>query len=318
MGERQTLARLQEDGARMAKKKAKKAQRGKRLARAKAKEDASAMLKEAVLALRRGGSERAISLASGALDFADTSAQAKAAQELLPEAHFRAAVEAAPQARLAHLETALQAWPEDPRLRFYRAIVLWQLGRMADAARELEAVYKNAPQRPGVAYLHQLARLALGIEELNDEALSEAEAGTLRLLASQLKGGEPPTGPLLGSEALWRALTEMALDPTARPISRLKETVASARPPAARQLARYYLGVAALRAGDVRSTEAAWSEAQAGGFSSEVLERNLRGLRRERLQRLAEQGCWQEMINSYETTLRLPLRKPTRSIVTKR
>src|SRR6266571_7588487 len=145
-------------------------------------------VKEAAAALRSGDAERALALATGALTAANDPSTSAVARHVVIEAHFRAAAAAMdPSTRLHHLDAALQLAPAEARLRYHRAITLWELGRMPEALPELKGLEAQHVRRPGVAFLCQLACAATG-QPWSDQGLSAAEANTIRMLQAMLHG----------------------------------------------------------------------------------------------------------------------------------
>lgn len=249
--------------------------------------------------LRRGNTAAAIRLASQVLRAADTPALTEAARQMLAEAHFRAAVHSpALDQRLNHLDEALRHTPEAPRLHFHRAVTLWHLNSLAEAVREFDATAAREPDRPGLAYLRQLARLASG-QPWQFDGLAPAEANTLRVVQGLLQR-EPPEylqKSLLGrSSELWQALIQMRNDPTAAPTDLLQTAAEKAGGESIKRFARYYRGVAAMRRGDnLELARASWMGAQTAGLATRWLDQNLSSLLREQALELAQKGRWSEV-----------------------
>ena len=111
-------------------------------------------VQEAAAALSSGEAEKALALATGALAATNDSSTSAAARHIVIEAHFRAAAAAIdPSTRLHHLDAALQLAPEEARLRYHRALTLWELGRMPEALPALKGLEAQHVRRPGVAFL---------------------------------------------------------------------------------------------------------------------------------------------------------------------
>lgn len=262
-----------------------------------------AVLREALLSLRRGNIALALRLAAQVLGTADTPAVSEAAQELLAEAHFRAAINsAAMDQRLKHLDEALRYTPEAPRVHFHRGVTLWHLGRLPDAAKEFDLTAEREPERPGVVYLSRLARLAQG-QAWKHDGLSPAEANTLCVVQGLLEG-QPPAqlrrwleGPLLGKgPEMWQALIEMRSDPAAAPTDLLQAAAEKAGGASIRRFLRYYWGVAAMRQGEnLDLARATWLGAQEAGLATPWLDQNLSALLREQAVELAQKGRWSEV-----------------------
>ena len=269
----------------------------KRLVQAKTKGDAKDLLKEAAKAMRRGATQPVIVLAMRAHSCATDPAEREAARAYAIEAHVRAGARAAGEARLEQFEAALALDPASPRLRFYRGLSLWQLGRLHEALDDLDAAH----DKPEARYYAALGRLALTGQAASgdgsgaERVASEAERNTLELVVAFFENrlpGEVPT-PLLGGarvEELWRALHAMARDPEAAPVGELAAAAKASQMKAVTCLAQYYLGVAALRRGDRATAEHAWEAAQKAGPSPAKLADNLAALRRERALQLVASG----------------------------
>jgi tetratricopeptide (TPR) repeat protein len=260
------------------------------------------LLQEALRNLRRGNFDAVLTQAAGASRTIKDPATSQVAQELQAEAYFRKAMlsEQANQ-RLQHLDAALKHAPNAPRLHFHRGIVLWQLERLPEAVTELDTAAHREPQRPGLAYLRQLAHLAAG-QPWDAAGLSPAEANTLRLIQGLVQPEAPAqplsiTEPLLGKGTeMWQALAEMRSNPAVAPGALLKvATDQNARKPISRLL-HYYRGVAAMRQEERDVARAAWLTAQAAGLATPWLDDNLTALLRQQAVELAQEGRWQEVV----------------------
>ncbi|HBY93458.1 MAG TPA: hypothetical protein DEP84_05730 [Chloroflexi bacterium] len=263
------------------------------------------LLQEALLVLRHGNTAPAIRLASQVLRAGGSPRVAEAAREVLAEAHFRAAINSPePDERLKQLDEALQHTPEAPRLHFHRGVTLWRLGRLSEAVKEFDVTAKREPERPGLAYLRQLARLATG-QSWQRDGMSPAEANTLRLVQGLLNG-EPLSGlssalrgPLLGKgPEMWQALIEMRTEPTAAPLDLLQTAAEKAGGDLVKRVIRYYWGVAAMRQGDNPDlARATWVGAQSAGLATPWLDQNLSRLLRGQVVELAQEGRWDDVVN---------------------
>lgn len=278
----------------MAKKLTKKQSKSHQLAKARGQQNCRPLLEESLRMLRRGNPDRALKLATEGSELATTAAERDAAQRLLAEAHFRAALEGPPAQRLARLEQALALTPTDPRLLVQRGVALWQGGDLPAARKELDRAAEVEPTRPGLAYLRQLARLALG-EVWQTEGLTESEANTLRTLHALLAKEPtlPDAGPTLATQpGLWQALHQLAQgDATAATVS-LKEAADHATAPDVKRLLRYYQGIAAMRLGDGATAQAAWQQAQGLASPMPWLVENLALRLRDQATELAAQEKW--------------------------
>ena len=288
----------------MAKKSKRKARLPAKPVRAQAPQGAAGLLQEAVRQLRRGSTDQALRLASQGLATAGSPKFVDAAQQVLAEVHFRAAVRSdKPNQQLQHLDSALKYTPDAARLHFHRGLVLGRLGRLPEALSELDAAAGREPARPGLAYLRQLARLATG-QTWEAAGLAPAEANTLRVVQALLrdKPWPEPTAlqePLLSKGAeMWQALLQMRTDAAAAPVALLKEAVEkNGRKPISRIL-HYYRGMAAMRAGDRATAYTAWSSASGAGLATPWLEQNLKAMLREQILEPAQAGQWQDVVNA--------------------
>ena len=276
------VSTFEQDGCSVAGKR-KKQSRKARASRPPRPQNATSLLQSAIHALRREKPDEALHAASLALGKADSQQMADTAREVLAEANFRNAVTCKQlHRRLQLLEEALQHAPSRPRLRFHRGITLWQMGQLAEAVRELDAVVACEPERKGLDYLHRLAHLATGkVVEWGE--LPADQANTLALIQAVVRDGKQPRisslleGPLMGrSPEMWQALAEMHHDTTAAPVASLKSAAdRDGRKPIVRFL-HYYRGVAAMRQGDHKMAEVAWRAARSAGLDRPWLAGNLR------------------------------------------
>ncbi|MDQ4077554.1 MAG: tetratricopeptide repeat protein [Chloroflexota bacterium] len=282
----------------MAKKLSKRQSRKFKLQRARERENISLLLKEAMRVLRRGNTDRALQLSTEALQLAEMAEEERAARQTLAETRFRAAIQGPEGTRVSQLEQALELVPDDSRIRFHYAVALWRTGRLAEAAAQLERVAKDDPERPRLAYLRQLARVAQG-KSWSDEGLSASEANTLGVVEQMLHGkkGEvlPLDTSLLGAPQVWQALHSMQRDPDAAPIGTVQQEAEATKDRNVRALLRYYQGVAAVRAGNLEAARQAWIEAQGDGLDTSWLNDNLAYLLRARAIELAQQEQWQRI-----------------------
>jgi len=268
----------------------------------------SGQLREVLRRLRRGELAVAIRMGNDALEAVQRDGYAtgvEAARQLLAEAHFRAAAGTTEVVwRLDHLDKALGYAPGLGKLHFYRGLALWQLGRLPEAIPELDAAFAAEPQRPRLAYLRQLARLASG-QPWDADKLPAAEANTLHVVAKLLqdKTTEPALaalpGPTLGKgSALWQALLEMRCDASAAPVDLLHQaTTENTRRPVQAVLL-YYLGVAAARAGATGEASSAWVKARSVGLETPWLRQNQVVFLQGQATEDALTGRWQEFLDA--------------------
>ncbi|MSP11917.1 MAG: hypothetical protein EXR62_03050 [Chloroflexi bacterium] len=263
------------------------------------RQDAAGLLSQSIGHLRLGKIDLGIQAATKALKAANTAALLEAARQVLAEVHFRAALSIEDQPkRLEHLNSALQHQPDAPRLRFYRGVTLWQMGNLASARAELDIVDSLEPDRPGIAYLHQLAQLANG-QPWDKHRLSPAEANTLELVQGLIQG-QPQAQilpllqePLVGRSAqIWESLIELRTVHSTESTVLLNTAIQkSVRRPVYRIL-EYYLGVAALRQNNPEKARLTWLSVKNGGLSTPWLDGNLTMLLREQAFALAQEGRW--------------------------
>ena len=237
-------------------------------------------LQGAVAALRGGDSAGALRLAADALAAANDPATEAVARRVVVEAHFRLAASTTHASqRLEHLDAALELDPSAFRLRYHRALTLCRLGRVAEAAPELEVLTAQDANRRDVAALCQLARTAMG--QPDAEPRAQAADDFFRDDTS----------------ALWQTLHDMKEQPKAAPVAQLRVLADSLEPTGAKAVAQYYLGVAAMRTGDVETGRAAWRVAADAGMATPWSEANHAHLLREQAYALGQEGHWQTLVD---------------------
>ncbi len=260
-------------------------------------------LQEGLRALRRGAHLNVVQSMSGLSLQAKDPEVKRAALTLQIEAHFRAGVTAvSAEERVAHLRAALRYPAAPPKVRFHLGIALMQQGAHAEALAEFDAVALQEPARPGLAYLRSLAQIAAR-KPWDDARLTPAERNTLAAAEAFTRGGrlDPPAEPLPGSGSeLWQGLVAL----TSRADAQAADLFAAAalrhpRKPVAGVL-HYYRGVALMRTGAADEAEKAWRAADAAGFRSPGLTRNLNGLWRSRAFELAATGHWADVVKFVE------------------
>jgi tetratricopeptide (TPR) repeat protein len=261
-------------------------------------------VQEAVAALSSGDTEKALALATGALAAANDPSTSAAARHVVIEAHFRVAAAASdPSTRLHHLDAALQLAPEEARLRYHRALTLWELGRMPEALPELKGLEAQHVRRPGVAFLCQLACAATG-QPWSDQGLSAVEANTVHILQAMLRGTKTAAllkqaehMALLGDKPeLWHTLLHMIDRPKSAPAARLQALVDGLALAGGSAVMPYYLGVVALRKGDVQTAQSTWRLAAEAGMATPWFVENRLHLLRAQAHALGQGGRWHELI----------------------
>ena len=262
---------------------ARKRQRKEKRARQRAQQQQhrpARRVQDAAAALHGGDSAGALRLAAGAFAAPSDRATEAAARRVVVEAHFRLAAAATRASqRLDHLDAALELDPAAFRLRYHRAVTLCRLGRVAEAVLELEALAAQDANRDDVAALCQLARTAMG-----------QPGAELRVQTSD--------GPFWDdTAALWQTLHDMKEHPKAAPVTQLRALADSLEPTGAGALAQYYLGVAAMRTGDVETGRAAWQAAAEAGMATPWSDENRARLLREQAYALGQEGAWQALVD---------------------
>ena len=257
---------------------------------------------EGIVALSHGDTEKALSLATGALHAATDPATSAAARRLAIEARFRAAAAVTNlKMRLAHLDAALQLAPEESRLHYHRALTLWALGRIPEALPELAGLQEQSHERPEVAFLYQLACAVTG-QPCPAQALPVAEAKTMQLLQGVFQGASTTTlqqqaeqATLLGkTPALWATLLSMKDKPTSAPVVRLQAMADDMA--AGSAVMQYYLGVGAMRKGDVPIAQSAWRLAAEAGSAMPWFVDNYRQILRAQAYHLGQEGRWHDLV----------------------
>ena len=104
-----------------------------------------------------------------------------------------------------------------------------------------------------------------------DDATAASRVDRLQTVLNDQPGAEAqgPHEPVQDDTAvLWQTLRHMMGRPKAAPVAQLQALADSLEPTGAGALAQYYLGVAAMRAGDVQTGRAAWQAAAEGGMAT--------------------------------------------------
>jgi tetratricopeptide (TPR) repeat protein len=292
----------------MAKKRQQKERRARKHAQQQRHRPAQ-RVQEAVVAFKSGDVDKALALATSALTAANDAATCAAAQNIVIEARFRAAATTTDlRTRLDHLDSALQLAPDETRLHYHRAITLWGLGRMAEALPDLAALQTQAGHRSAAAFLYQLA-CAVTDQSWSEQSLSGAEVNTVRMLQGLMQGTDTSTllgqiehATLLGDQPeLWQTLLYMKDKPKSAPVARLQAIADGITPPGARAIVQYYLGVGALRKGDVETALSAWRIAAEAGMTAARFTENHQQMLRVQAHALGQEGHWHEVITLLQT-----------------
>jgi tetratricopeptide (TPR) repeat protein len=203
----------------------------------------------------------------------------------LAEAYFRRAVRQ-PSSGLADLQQAATLKPHDPCYRYHLALAHHRQGALAQA----EPIYRQllAESPPFSRAAAPLAQLLIEQKKTVSkdpvwEQLSPAEKTELAVVEALIRGKAASTLSRLAVAALhplWQGLIALALNDSATAQQNLYPLAdpASALPPQARSVARYYLGSIAAAAGRTEAALAHWRAALAAGLDSRHLRHNLSAL----------------------------------------
>ena len=265
-----------------------------------------ALLQEARRLLERSEYETALSLVEQAAQLARTQEEREECDSLCAEVYYRRGLDRADEARLEDLKRAVELAPQNVLYRLHLARALEQNGRADEALIHYQAA-SQLSEAPGVRFLWCVATLEA--DQPSPVAdLPLAERNTLdivRALVTNRLASAPLTEPVLGdSLPLWRALAQMLTDAKAAPVEELGVVASLLDGTGAAAIARYYQGVAALRAGDLDAAWQALTAAQQAGYRSSWLTENLNALARVRAVRFAETGNWKDVIKVGEPVLR--------------
>ena len=266
-------------------------------------QDAPGLLREALRKLRRNNTGHAIRFARRAMEAASFPEQKRAAEQVLSEARFQAALGSSSlHRRLEHLEAALRQTPDEARLHVYHGITLWQKGRSAEAVEAFEraAAYKRHP--PELSYLRRLTQL-VSHRPVEDAGLSAVERDTLHLVADLIEG--TPSLFLYTllqklwpgrDKTAWKAFIQMSASEVSAPADLLKQAQKRISREPIRNVLSYYQGIAALREGKLDEALVYWREAD--DLSQPWMERNLVIAVREKVFQHAREQQWTAVIES--------------------
>ncbi|MFQ5855432.1 MAG: tetratricopeptide repeat protein [Anaerolineae bacterium] len=265
-----------------------------------------ALLQEARRVLVRSDYETALELAEQVEQLAKSEDERQVCDLLLAEVYFERASTYTGQARLDDLELAVLLKPQEPLYRVHLARALEQDNKVDQALEH----YHAASQVSGdskIGYLWCVSALKAG-RPLPAVDLSPAERNTLDIvqhLVSDNPESAQLTEPVLGgSLPLWRALAQMLTDEETAPVDGLETAASLLDGTGAAGTAYYYLGVAALRAGDLDTAGQALARAQETGHTSPGLQENLSCLSRAQAIQQAKAGNWRSVIDVSEPVLR--------------
>ena len=174
---------------------------------------------------------------------------------------------------------------------------------MPEALPELKGLEAQHVRRPGVAFLCQLACAATG-QPWSDQGLSAVEANTVHILQAMLRGTKTAAllkqaehMALLGDKPeLWHTLLHMIDRPKSAPAARLQALVDGLALAGGSAVMPYYLGVVALRKGDVQTAQSTWRLAAEAGMATPWFVENRLHLLRAQAHALGQGGRWHELI----------------------
>jgi tetratricopeptide (TPR) repeat protein len=203
----------------------------------------------------------------------------------LAEAYFRRGVRQ-PSSGLSDLQQANKLQPHDPCYRYYLALAHHCQGALAEA----EPIYRQlmAESPPFTRAAAPLAQLLIEQKKVISkdpvwEQLSADEKTELTAAEALIRGKATSTLNRLAAGSLhplWQGLIALTLNDSATAQQNLQPLAdpASALPPQARGVARYYLGSIAAAAGQTEAALAHWQAALADGLDSRYLRHNLSAL----------------------------------------
>jgi len=256
-----------------------------------------ARLQEARSALQQGNAQAAVALTAVVLRTANDLPTIQQAKQIWVEAHLHlAATSPTLQQQLENLDQAENHGTDQARIHYQRGLVLWRMGKAAEALAALEQAYRLEPTRPGLQFLCQLGRLRTG-QPVQSTGLNAAEAERLQQLLNAKQGKQPTK---LDASDLWTPLLQMAHDPKAAPVAALAEAVKATTPPQSKALVQYYQGVAARRQGDNELAQQLWS-ALPLGLMPPTIAATLVNFQREHATVLAQTEQWPALVALYQT-----------------
>ncbi len=264
----------------------------------------SATLHETRKLLRDGNYDRALAVIGNAESRCSKPEEHEAVQRLKAETYLQMALtQDNAHLRLQQIDAALNLMPNAPRLRFYRGLTLWRMGKQHEACKEFDAVAADKPDWLGITYLCQLGRLAQGLS-WQPMGLSEAEANTLHLVQDIANPPQhaPSTAlqidlPQLGDvPELWQTLSDLKHGSHAGSLEQLERAVQKAENQEIVAITNYYVGVAALHDGDTNTAQGAWLKARAAGLATPWFNDNFFALQRLLVIDLATHERWTDIV----------------------
>lgn len=264
-----------------------------------------ALIQEARRELKQSEYDVALELANQAERLAQSEDEHQTCDTLQAEIYFQRGSNRDGHLDLDDLELAALLAPEETRYRVQLARALEQAGQVEKALDHYRAAAETSHDS-GVGFLWSVAALRAG-KPLPQVDLAPAEKNTLdvvRGLTTKQTESTSPTEPLLGdSPALWQGLIQMRTDPDAAPEEELKRAVTKLDGTKANSIANYYLGVAALRAGDIDAAWQAMTAAREAGYTSSWMAENFSYLARAETIQYAEAERWKKVVDVGEPAL---------------
>lgn len=244
---------------------------------------------EAVRLLAAGKHAECAGFAARARRSATDDSGRAAAHDLVVEALFRRAIVGSDENRLIRLGKVLQIEPNQPRLRFHRAVAGLRAGTFTRALVDLEAVAAAEPDHKAIAPLRALAAACTGqpdpgfILDGPDRAAIDAVRGFLVAGIAATDAPEPWLS--LSRLAAGRRVDPDVLDSHAAQLSGKASGMLSA-----------YAGVASLTNGDRRSALIDFHIALESGLKQRWLVENCLKLLRVDLVEAANAGQWDRAV----------------------
>lgn len=215
----------------------------------------------------------------------------------LAEAYFRRAVSAAPP-NLRDLQQAAKLQPDDQVYRYHLALTHHRNGNLAQA----EPIYRqllaaSPPYKRAAAPLAQLliAQKKVVTKDPVWPQLSQDEQTQLAAADALIKQKAASTLHHLSEtklHPLWRGLIALTLHDNATAHKNLQPLASNSSDlhPLPRSVARYYLGVIAMEAGQTEPALAHWQAAQSQEMNSPRLRQNLLALAYEQALKMQQAG----------------------------
>lgn len=264
-----------------------------------------AFLHEARRALKKPEYQVALELVEQAAQLAQSEDEKQTCDSLLAQIYAERASSSTGQAKLDDLELAVQYAPVEPSYRARLARALEQNDQIDEALTHYQAA-NDIASNSQVGYLWSVAALEAGrpLPKIDLSSAAQNTLGIVQHLVSNAPESARLEEPVLDSSLpLWQALAEMLSDEETASTGKLKKAISALDGVSGAGVAHYYLGVAALRAGDVDTAREALTEAKRAGYTSPWLQENLGYLTRARVIPRAEADDWQGVIDVGEPVL---------------